>query len=121
LAVIPSRSQTAIESTARVRLATLPTPLHRAAMIGPDQPTEVDVDVRDCRGAGFGVAGAADRAGARLALRCEGLLLDDYYGAKAMTLLRNLLAGGAPTPAGDWHTGGIPAALAALREWGTPA
>ena len=92
-----------------------------AAMIGPDQPTEADVDVRDCRGAGFGVAGAADRATAAMALRTEGLLLDDYYGAKAMTLLRNLLAGGASTPAVYWHTGGIPAALAALREWGTPA
>lgn len=92
-----------------------------AAMIGPARPTETDVDVRDCRGAGFGVAGAADRATATLALQREGLLLDDYYGAKAMTLFRTLLAAGAPTPAVYWHTGGIPAALAALREWGTPA
>ena len=57
-----------------------------------------DVDVRDCRGAGFGVASAEDRVSTRLALHHEGLLLDDYYGAKAMTLFRTLLAAGAPTP-----------------------
>jgi 1-aminocyclopropane-1-carboxylate deaminase/D-cysteine desulfhydrase-like pyridoxal-dependent ACC family enzyme len=47
-------------------------------------------------------------------LRHEGLLLDDYYGTKAMTLFRSLLAEGAPTPAVFWHTGGVAAALAAL-------
>ena len=50
----------------------------------------------------------------------EGLLLDDYYGAKAMTLFRTVLAAEAPTPAVFWHTGGIVAALAALLR-GAPA
>jgi hypothetical protein len=44
------------------------------------------------------------------------MLLDDYYGATAMTLLRSLLADGAPTPAVFWHTGGVAAALTALTE-----
>ena len=65
------------------------------AALGLDEPTADDVDVRDCRGAGFGVASAEDRISSRLALQHEGLLLDDYYGAKAMTLFRTLLAAGA--------------------------
>jgi D-cysteine desulfhydrase len=87
-----------------------------AAMLDLKQPDIEDVDVRDCRGAGFGIASADDRASARLALRQEGLLLDDYYGAKAMTLFRTLLEGGAPTPAVFWHTGGVAAALTALTR-----
>jgi D-cysteine desulfhydrase len=79
-------------------------------------PTPDDIDVRDCRGEGFGIASDDDRRSARLALTEEGLLLDDYYGAKAMTLFRMLLADGAPTPAVFWHTGGLAAALAALRQ-----
>lgn len=87
-----------------------------AAAIGLSQPTADDVDVRDCRGAGFGVASADDRVSSRLALEHEGLLLDDYYGAKAMTLFRAVLAAGAPTPAVFWHTGGVAAALTALMR-----
>jgi D-cysteine desulfhydrase len=79
-------------------------------------PTPEDVDLRDYRGPGFGIASEEDRRNARLALREEGLLLDDYYGAKAMTLFRTLLADGAPTPAVFWHTGGVAAALAALKQ-----
>jgi 1-aminocyclopropane-1-carboxylate deaminase/D-cysteine desulfhydrase-like pyridoxal-dependent ACC family enzyme len=63
-----------------------------AAALGLDQPTADDVDVRDCRGDGFGVASAEDRVSSRLALQHEGLMLDDYYGAKAMTLFRTLMA-----------------------------
>ncbi len=87
-----------------------------AAELGTGQPTANDIDVRDCRGAGFGVASTDDRISARLALEHEGLLLDDYYGAKAMTLFRALLAAGAPTPAVFWHTGGLAAALSALMR-----
>ena len=56
-----------------------------------------------CRGAGFGLA-SHDGSRQRTSLRSrhEGLLLDDYYGAKAMTLFRSLLADGAPTPAVFW-------------------
>ena len=87
-----------------------------AAAMGLDEPSADDVDVRDCRGAGFGVASAEDRVSSRLALEHEGLLLDDYYGAKAMTLFRTLLAADAETPAVFWHTGGVAAALAALSR-----
>jgi len=85
-----------------------------AAALGLDEPSADHVDVRDCRGAGFGVASTEDRVSARLALAHEGLLLDDYYGAKAMTLFRTLLDAGAETPAVFWHTGGVAAALTAL-------
>jgi D-cysteine desulfhydrase len=90
-----------------------------AAALGLDEPTVEDVDVRDCRGAGFGVASAEDRLSSRLAIRHEGLLLDDYYGAKAMTLFRTLLTAGEPTPAVFWHTGGVAAALTALTRGGS--
>lgn len=85
-----------------------------AAALGLDEPSVSEVDVRDCRGAGFGVASVEDQVSSRLALEHEGLLLDDYYGAKAMTLFRKLLAADAETPAVFWHTGGLAAALAAL-------
>jgi D-cysteine desulfhydrase len=85
-----------------------------AAAIGLEEPAADDVVVRDCRGAGFGVVSAEDQVSSRLALEHEGLLLDDYYGAKAMTLFRTLLAADAPTPAVFWHTGGVAAALTAL-------
>lgn len=85
-----------------------------AAELDLKAPGSADVDVRDCRGAGFGVPSAEDRAGARLALTCEGLLLDDYYTAKAMTLLRELAALEPTEPFVFWHTGGLVAALGAL-------
>jgi D-cysteine desulfhydrase len=87
-----------------------------AAILDLDPPVIENVDVRDCRGVGFGLASHDDRVSGGLALRHEGLLLDDYYGAKAMTLFRSLLAAGAPTPAVFWHTGGVPAALTALTR-----
>jgi D-cysteine desulfhydrase len=85
-----------------------------ASLLALDPPGIENVDLRDCRGAGFGVASHDDHLSGRLALRHEGLLLDNYYGTKAMTLFRSLLADGAPTPAVFWHTGGVAAALAAL-------
>ena len=87
-----------------------------AAILALDPPGIDNVDVRDCRGAGFGLASHDDHVSGRLALRHEGLLLDDYYGAKAMTLFRSLLANGTPTPAVFWHTGGVAAALTALTR-----
>jgi len=82
-------------------------------------PGSGDIDIRDLRGAGFGVASDEDRVSADLALHHEGLLLDDHYGTKAMTLLRTLLIEGTPTPAVLWHTGGVVAALAALTQGAT--
>jgi 1-aminocyclopropane-1-carboxylate deaminase/D-cysteine desulfhydrase-like pyridoxal-dependent ACC family enzyme len=85
-----------------------------ASILGLEQPAAGDVDVRDCRGAGFGVPSVEDRISSQLALQHEGLLLDDYYGAKAMTLFRTLLSADGATPAVFWHTGGVAAALTAL-------
>jgi D-cysteine desulfhydrase len=87
-----------------------------AALLDLKPPGIDDIDVRDCRGPGFGLTSDEDRVSGRLALRHEGLLLDAYYGTKAMTLFRSLLAGGAPTPAIFWHTGGVVAALTALTR-----
>jgi D-cysteine desulfhydrase len=90
-----------------------------ASMLGTPLPAQADVDVRDCRGPGFGAASADDRVSAHLALVHEGLLLDNYYGAKAMTLVRALLRSGAETPLVFWHTGGTAAAVAALEGEGS--
>lgn len=87
-----------------------------AEALGVKQPSMPDIDVRDVRGAGFGVASAEDRVSASLAFRHEGLLLDRYYGAKAMTLFRTLLAAGTPTPAVFWHCGGVAAVFTALVQ-----
>jgi D-cysteine desulfhydrase len=87
-----------------------------AGGLGRGLPTPDDVDVRDVRGAGFGIPSAQDRVSADLAFRHEGLLLDHYYGAKAMTLFIALLAGGTPTPAVFWHCGGVASAVTALVE-----
>lgn len=89
-----------------------------AALLGAEPPPDEAVDVRDCRGPGFGVPSEEDLTSARLALAHEGLLLDHYYGAKAMTLLRTRLAAGVATPAVFWHTGGVGAALTALTRGG---
>jgi D-cysteine desulfhydrase len=85
-----------------------------AAELGFQDPNPDDVDVRDLRGGGFGLASPADRMSAELALTAEGLLLDDHYGAQAMTLLRHVLAEERPGSALFWSTGGLVAALAAL-------
>ena len=87
-----------------------------AAELGFRDPEADEVDVRDRRGAGFGTASAADRMSAELALTSEGLLLDDHYGAQAMTLLRRVLADERPGSAIFWATGGVVAALAALTR-----
>jgi D-cysteine desulfhydrase len=84
--------------------------------LGVSEPTSDDVEVRDLRGPGFGKASDEDRISAELALTCEGLLLDDYYGSKSMTLLRVLLASHTDATAVFWHTGGVVAALTALRQ-----
>jgi D-cysteine desulfhydrase len=85
-----------------------------AAELGFQDPNPDDVDVRDLRGGGFGLVSPVDRMSAELALTAEGLLLDDHYGAQAMTLLRHVLAEERPGSALFWSTGGLVAALAAL-------
>lgn len=87
-----------------------------ARLMGTAGPEASDVDIRDAVGPGFGVAADDDRASAALALRHEGLLLDDTYTAKSMTLLRRLLAEGVGGPIVFWHTGGQAAALETLAR-----
>jgi len=91
-----------------------------ATELGLAPATTHDVDVRDQIGAGFGIASEEDRLNAHLALTREALLLDDYYGAKALTLLRVELAQGCSTPVVFWHTGGVSAALSALTRGAHP-
>lgn len=91
-----------------------------ADRLGLPAPCAADVDLRDLRRPAFGVPSAQDRESALIALRHEGLLLDHTYGAKAMSLVRTLLAEGVPTPLVFWHTGGLACALSALVEGGSP-
>lgn len=84
--------------------------------LGLARPTVRDVDVRDPVESGFGIASTQDRLSASLALQHEGLLLDDHYGAKAMTLMRGLLKTESPTPVVFWHTGGVSSVLTALTQ-----
>jgi D-cysteine desulfhydrase len=90
-----------------------------ADRLGLAAPAASDVDLRDLRGPGFGVPSERDLESAGLALRHEGLLLDHTYGAKAMSLVRTLLAEVAPTPLVFWHTGGLACALSALDDGGS--
>lgn len=85
-----------------------------ASNLGLRPPVVADIDVRDRRGPGFGLASAQDQDSVTMALTTEGLLLDQYYAAKAMTLLRSLVAQGPLGPTVFWHTGGLVAALATL-------
>lgn len=82
-----------------------------ARLMGSAEPTPADVDLRNGVGPGFGIAGDEDRHSAALALWHEGLLLDDTYTAKSMTLLRELVRTGVDEPIVFWHTGGHAAAV----------
>lgn len=85
-----------------------------AHLLGLPGPDASDVEVRDAVGPGFGIAAPEDRDSSRVALTTAGLLLDDTYGAKAMTVLRDLARHGHDEPLVFWHTGGVMGALAAL-------
>ncbi|SFN26260.1 D-cysteine desulfhydrase [Pseudonocardia ammonioxydans] len=87
-----------------------------AAAAGTPPPGPDRWEIHDARGPGFGVAGADDRAAAVLALRTEGLLLDDTYGAKAFAGTLRHVRGGGPGPVLYWHTGGLPSAVAHLGD-----
>jgi D-cysteine desulfhydrase len=82
-----------------------------ARLLRSAEPTASDVDVRDGLGPGFGIPSDDDRQSAALALCHEGLLLDDTYTAKSMTLLRELARTGVDGALVFWHTGGVAAAL----------
>ncbi len=84
-----------------------------AARRGEPAALPSDVCLVDARGPGHGLASAAGRAAAALALRTAGLVLDPVYTAKALAVL--------PAAAGDrpavlWHTGGQLDAVAGLLD-----
>lgn len=83
-----------------------------ATLCGTSPPQAADVDVRDARGPGFGIPAPAAEEMAAVARATEGLLLDPVYTAKALAALPGLAVTG---PVLLWHTGGLPAALAALE------
>jgi D-cysteine desulfhydrase len=76
------------------------------------RPAETDVDVRDARGPGYGLASVDGERAAELAAATEGLLLDPVFSAKALGIL--LASPQLPGPVVFWHTGGHVAALAHL-------
>ncbi|GAA5164191.1 D-cysteine desulfhydrase [Pseudonocardia eucalypti] len=78
-----------------------------AELLGTAEPAG-RLEIVDARGPGFGTASALERDRARLALRTEGLLLDETYGAEAFSASVDRLAGG---PVLFWHTGGLLPAL----------
>jgi 1-aminocyclopropane-1-carboxylate deaminase/D-cysteine desulfhydrase-like pyridoxal-dependent ACC family enzyme len=84
-----------------------------AELLGNPPPQPARLELVDARGPGFGVASAADRAAARLALHTEGLLLDDTYGAKAFAVLTERISA-ARGPVVFWHTGGLVPAIMAF-------
>lgn len=84
-----------------------------SALIGGPPPAMPELI--DARGPGFGTASPRERERARLALRTEGLLLDETYGAEAFSAaVDRLLASGGPVV--YWHTGGLLAAASRLAK-----
>jgi 1-aminocyclopropane-1-carboxylate deaminase/D-cysteine desulfhydrase-like pyridoxal-dependent ACC family enzyme len=82
-------------------------------LLGGGTPPRTPVLLSDLRGAGFGVAGPSERALVRLALRSDGILLDDTYTAKSLTLAIQLVRR-RQGPVVFWHTGGTVSAVSAF-------
>lgn len=91
-----------------------------AQLLGVAPPAPERVEVRDARGPGHGLPDEAAAAVARMAMECEGLVLDGAYTAKALAQLAALVAEGVRGPVVFWHTGGVVEALAGLVRC-TPA
>ncbi len=78
------------------------------------QPEEILVNA-DYLGEGYGVMGEPEREAIRLFARCEGLLLDPVYTARAAAGMIDLIRKGFFQPGETvlfWHTGGTPALFA---------
>jgi 1-aminocyclopropane-1-carboxylate deaminase/D-cysteine desulfhydrase-like pyridoxal-dependent ACC family enzyme len=83
-----------------------------AALLGAPPP--VLPELVDARGPGFGTASPRERERARLALRTEGLLLDETYGAEAFSAAVDRLLADPGGPVVYWHTGGLLSAASGL-------
>jgi len=100
------------EATAQVsRLAT-----ECAALLGVAGPSPAQVDVRDARGAGYGIPSPEAERAAVIALREAGLVLDPVFTAKALAVLPDVARECGAETMVFWHTGGIPVALAHLVQ-----
>jgi D-cysteine desulfhydrase family pyridoxal phosphate-dependent enzyme len=78
------------------------------------RPEEILVNA-DYLGEGYGVMGEPEREAIRLFARCEGLLLDPVYTARAAAGMIDLIRKGFFQPGETvlfWHTGGTPALFA---------
>ncbi len=78
------------------------------------RPEEILVNA-DYLGEGYGVMGEPEREAIRLFARCEGLLLDPVYTARAAAGMIDLIRKGFFQPGEAvlfWHTGGTPALFA---------
>ncbi|MEJ3655265.1 pyridoxal-phosphate dependent enzyme [Actinomycetes bacterium KLBMP 9759] len=76
-------------------------------------PPPLVPEIVDARGPGFGSATPHERERARLALRVEGLLLDETYGAEAFAAASDRVGNG---PVVYWHTGGALPALGSITK-----
>ncbi|GEL20140.1 1-aminocyclopropane-1-carboxylate deaminase/D-cysteine desulfhydrase [Pseudonocardia asaccharolytica] len=86
-----------------------------AALLGTTPPRPDACTFVDARGSGFGIASELERERARLALHTEGLLLDETYGAEALSVAVDRLADGAGAVVW-WHTGGILPAVRTMMK-----
>jgi D-cysteine desulfhydrase len=81
-------------------------------LLGIPEPAADDVEVRDERGRGYGLASEKGVAAAELLCRTEGLLLDPVFTQKAMAAMLDLVREGSVTgPVVFVHTGGTAALL----------
>jgi 1-aminocyclopropane-1-carboxylate deaminase/D-cysteine desulfhydrase-like pyridoxal-dependent ACC family enzyme len=81
-----------------------------AGLLGTPVPTG-GLEIVDARGAGFGKASDCEGERALMALRTEGLLMDQTYGAQTLRVALERAASG---PVLFWHTGALVPALGAL-------
>jgi len=88
-----------------------------AGILGTPEAAEVDVDVRDARGPGYGLPSPEGVAAARLAAETEGLLLDPVFTAKAFAVLVSMVQGGLDAPAVFVHTGGVASVVSEGGLW----
>lgn len=86
-----------------------------ARLLGTPLPDPGRLELLDARGPGFGLATELERERAGLALRTEGLLLDETYGAEACSAAIDRLRADPAAPVLLWHTGGLLPAVTALR------
>ena len=87
-----------------------------ADLLGTPPPGPDDIDLRDARGPGYGVASAEGASAAALLARTEGLYLDPVFTAKAMAALLDIVHAGSPGPMVFVHTGGLAALLGEKGE-----